>query len=309
MQAGEEKDASLPAVRLAKAKPYHLFYWWRHYTDLYASCIQNVEQEHRTTSLFLLTLWLGLKSINVRQRRPCVLGSLVRADGGEGGGPLPRWPGQDRSSHRHGTARQIITWLSGKSRDFQTNHVTFRQITCFSDKSRDFQTNHVTFRQITWLSEKSRDFQTNHVTFRQITWLLDKSRDFQTNHMTFRQIMWLSGKSRDFLTNHVTFRQITWHSDKSRDFQTNHVTARQIMWLSSSQSEMRRPRPCKCTFFEVTEGLFVELLSCLKTIGNYLHSWNANGTLNSHKSAVIVVVLRILRIRTVFPNYFAYKWL
>jgi hypothetical protein len=104
MQTGEEKDASLSA-RLARAKPYHLYYWWRLYNDLYASCIQNVEQEHRTTSLF--PYYVTGAQINVRQRRPCVLGSLVRADGREGGGPLPRWPGQDRSSHRHGTARQI----------------------------------------------------------------------------------------------------------------------------------------------------------------------------------------------------------
>ncbi len=124
----------------------------------------------------------------------------------------------------------------------------FRQITWLSVKSRDFQTNHA------WLSDKSCDFQTNHVTFRQIPWRSDKSRDFQTNHVTFRQIPWRSDKSRDFQTNHVTFRQITLLSDKSRYFQTYHVTFRIITWLSSSQSKMRDGDLRKCTFFEVAEN-------------------------------------------------------
>ncbi len=209
MQTGEQKDASLHN-RLARAN-HTTYITGGDTTSICTPPIFKMSNKTPVPPLYFLTLWLG-PQINQCQTKTtlcvCVLGSLVRADGGEGGCTLPRRPGQDRSSHRNGNARQI-TWLWDKSRDFETNHVTLRQ--------------HGTFSQITWLSDKSRDFRTNHVTFRQITWLSDTSRDFQTNH--------------------VTFRQITWLSDKSRDFQTNHVTFRQTTWFSSSQSEMRRWRP------------------------------------------------------------------
>jgi hypothetical protein len=105
----------LSLLKLARAKPYRLYYRWRLYTDLYASYIQNVELKHSPTSLFPYSVTgTQINQCEAKTTLCVFLGSLIRADRGEGGGPLPRRPGQDRSSHRQ---------------DRQTNHVTFRQIT------------------------------------------------------------------------------------------------------------------------------------------------------------------------------------